>query len=117
LLRSQGGLLTANLEQASSFEEVQTRLEARSYDLVLFQYDSSEDEALRIVQTLRSKGKTIPFLFLTEEADEATLAEIGQAGACQAFPPRICRTSLNRFTAQKRTGRVQDSGWRRYTAS
>jgi len=91
LLRAHGGLLAANLDQAEGLEDVRNRLARRSYDLVLFEYESSEEEGLRIVQELRRQGKTVPFLFLTEHADEATLAEIIRAGAGEC----VSRSELN----------------------
>lgn len=90
LLRS--SLSGANLDQAQTFAEAQAKLSATSYDLVLFEYESSEREALQIVQQLRSGEKTVPFLFLTEHADEAPLDEIIEAGACEY----VSRTELNR---------------------
>ena len=92
LLRTDGGALTANLDQVSALEDVQAMLAKRSYDLVLFAYESSEDEAIHTMQEVRRQGKTTPFLFLTEQADEATVAEIIRAGASEC----VDRTELNR---------------------
>jgi PAS domain S-box-containing protein len=83
LLRVNGDLITADLDQAQTFAEAHTKLAEKSYDLVLFEYESSEREAMEIVQKLRLQEKTVPFLFLTEHADEGTLAEVIEAGACE----------------------------------
>jgi PAS domain S-box-containing protein len=83
LLRANGDLIAADLDQAQTFAEAHTKLAEKSYDLMLFEYESSETEALEIVQQLRLQEKTVPFLFLTEHADEATLAEVIEAGACE----------------------------------
>lgn len=83
LLRGNGDSIAADLDQAQTFAEARTKLAEKNYDLVLFEYESSEREALEIVQQLRLQDKTVPFLFLTEHADEATFAEAIEAGACE----------------------------------
>src|ERR1700739_3053715 len=83
LLRANGDSIAADLDQAQPFAEAHAKLAEKSYDLVLFEYDSSEREALEIVQQLRLQDRTVPFLFLTEHADEAPLAEAIEAGACE----------------------------------
>jgi DNA-binding NarL/FixJ family response regulator len=81
-LNAKGSLITASLDQAVGFADAQIRLARKSYDLLLFQHDSSENDALQILRELRLRNQTIPCLFLTEHADEATIAKIAQAGAC-----------------------------------
>ena len=92
LLRTNGRVLAASLDQASSFADAQTRLTRKSYDLLLLEHESSEDEALQILRELRLRNQTTPCLFLTEYADEATIAEIVQAGSCEC----VSRVELNR---------------------
>jgi PAS domain S-box-containing protein len=92
LLRANSGLTAANLDQAQTFAEAQARLSCNSYDLVLFAYESSEREALQIVQQLKSQERTVPLLFLTEHADEVPLDKIIEAGACDY----VSRAELNR---------------------
>lgn len=82
----------ANLDHTSGLEKVRAKFAQKSYDLVLFEYESSEDEAVRVVHELRLQNKSAPCLFLTEQADEATLAEIIRAGACDC----VSRSELNR---------------------
>jgi PAS domain S-box-containing protein len=94
LLRARENQIVANLDQASGLEDVRAKFAQRSYDLVLFEYESSEDEAARIVGDLRLQNKSVPCLFLTEQADEATLAEIIRAGACNC----VSRSELNRVS-------------------
>ena len=57
LLRANGDLIAADLDQAQTFAEAHTKLAEKSYDLVLFEYESSEREALEIVQQLRLQEK------------------------------------------------------------
>jgi hypothetical protein len=65
------GDLVADLDHAQSLAEAKGKLAERNYNLVLFEYESSESAALEFVQLLRSQDKTIPFLF--EYTDDATL--------------------------------------------
>jgi PAS domain-containing protein len=83
LLRSHGELITADLDQVSAFQDAQSRLARKPYDLLLFQHQYSDQEALRILQELRQRHQTVPCLFLTEDADETTIAQIVQAGSCE----------------------------------
>jgi two-component system, cell cycle sensor histidine kinase and response regulator CckA len=92
LLRANSDLLATSLDQAHTFGEAQAKLATTSYDLVLFEYESSESEALQIVQLLKSREKTVPFLFLTEHADQGTLPEIIETGAYEY----VSRAELNR---------------------
>jgi PAS domain S-box-containing protein len=85
LLNAQGSLVTANLDQATGLADAQLRLARKAYDLLLFQHESSENDALPILRELRLRNQTIPCLFLTEQADEATIAKIAQAGACDCL--------------------------------
>jgi PAS domain S-box-containing protein len=82
-LRTNDRLLSASLDQASGFADAQSRLDRKSYDLLLFAHDSSEPEALQVLRELRQRNQTIPCLFLTGHADEATIAEIVRAGASE----------------------------------
>jgi response regulator RpfG family c-di-GMP phosphodiesterase len=61
LLRANGDLIAADLDQAQTFAEAPTKLAEKSYDLVLFEYESSEREALEIVQQLPPAGKNRTF--------------------------------------------------------
>lgn len=97
LLNAQGGLITASLDQVEGFADAQALLGRKSYDLLLFQHESSETDALQILRELRLRNQTIPCLFLTEQANEATIAEIAQAGACDCLNwSEINQTSLLR---------------------
>jgi DNA-binding response OmpR family regulator len=83
LFRANGDLIAADLDHAQTFAEAHDKLAEKSYDLVLFEYESSSREALEIVQQLRTHEKTVPFLFLTECADEATLTDVIEGATCE----------------------------------
>jgi two-component system cell cycle sensor histidine kinase/response regulator CckA len=125
LLRAGETQIVANLDQASDLEEVRAKFARRSYDLVLFEYESSEDEAVRIVRELHLQNKSVPCLFLTEQADEATLAEIIRAGACdcasrselnQASLARAIRSAVSQHHIEKQRRDAEDTLRRLYSA-
>ncbi len=104
LLNSHGSLITASLDQAMGFTDAQALLARKAYDMLLFQHESSENDALQILREPRLRNQTMPCLFLTEQADEGTIAEIAQAGACdcliwsemnQASLPRSIRSAVS----------------------
>jgi two-component system, cell cycle sensor histidine kinase and response regulator CckA len=49
--------------------------------LVLFEYQTADTDAVRLLAEFLHAGASIPFVLLTEHADEETVAEIIQAGA------------------------------------
>ena len=73
----------ACLDHAHSLAEVQSRLESRAYDVVLFQYESSDQMMAAALRQLRQQERTVPFLILAENTDEAELIELVRAGGCE----------------------------------
>jgi two-component system, cell cycle sensor histidine kinase and response regulator CckA len=73
--------LRAELDQASSLQEAKARLERGGIGLVLFDHSTPDGEAMRLLSDLLRSGSGVPFLLLTEHADEKAIAEIIQAGA------------------------------------
>jgi two-component system, cell cycle sensor histidine kinase and response regulator CckA len=74
-------VLPAELNQARSVEEAKTMLQCDNYGLVLFQHETGDAVAIRLLsEFLRTKGTT-PFITLTEHAEDKAVAEIIQAGA------------------------------------
>jgi PAS domain S-box-containing protein len=73
--------LVADLDHAVSIEEAKTMLQQGDYGLVLFEHQTREAAATKLLSDfLRTRGAT-PFIMLTEHADEKAVAEIIQAGA------------------------------------
>jgi two-component system, cell cycle sensor histidine kinase and response regulator CckA len=56
-------------------------LPGKEYDLILFDYSTGDAETLAFLAELQQAGTAVPFILLTEDADEKTIAEIIQAGA------------------------------------
>ena len=73
-------VLSADLDHARSLNEAKQMLQANPYGLVLFEHDAGDVEAVNVVAELFRAGVSVPFLVLTEDADEKTVAEIIQSG-------------------------------------
>ncbi len=73
-------MLAADLDHAQSLDDAKVMLQQKSYDLVLFEHETGDAEAVRFVVNFLHAGVTIPFILLTEDADEKTVAQIIQGG-------------------------------------
>jgi two-component system, cell cycle sensor histidine kinase and response regulator CckA len=73
--------LCADLDHARSIEEAKGMLRRNDYGLVLFQHETGDAVAAKLLsEFVKTKGAT-PFIMLTENADENAVAEIIQSGA------------------------------------
>ncbi|SRR5579871_777542 len=79
LERNRSTLIT-ELEQARSIEEARFLLQQKPYGLVLFEYETGDAESIQLVAEFLQAGVSIPFILLTEDADEETVAEIIESG-------------------------------------
>lgn len=70
----------AELEQAVSIEEAKAMLREKQYGLVLFDYQTPNDAAVGLLAEFVKTGPSIPFILLTENADEDEIAKILEAG-------------------------------------
>jgi PAS domain S-box-containing protein len=80
ILERNRSLLVAELEHAHSLEEARILLQQRPYGLVLFEHEAGDAESVHLVSDFLHAGVSIPFILLTEDADEKTLAEILDSG-------------------------------------
>ena len=80
ILERNRGLLSAELDHARSIDEARGKLRQRPYGLVLFEHETGDAEAVRLVSQFHHAGVSVPFLLLTEDADEKTVAEIVESG-------------------------------------
>jgi PAS domain S-box-containing protein len=55
-------------------------LRQKAYDLVLFEHETGNAEAVHLLAELLHSGVSVPFLLLTEDADEKTVAETIESG-------------------------------------
>ena len=74
-------VLPAELDHAGSLEEAQTMLQRGNYGLVLFEHETGDAAATKLLSEFLHTRGAMPFILLTEHADEKAVAEIIQAGA------------------------------------
>jgi two-component system, cell cycle sensor histidine kinase and response regulator CckA len=82
ILERNRNALPAELDHAASLEEAKTMLQRRHYGLVLFEHETGDDVATKLLADFLQMGRAVPFIVLTENADEKAIAAIIQAGAC-----------------------------------
>src|SRR5271163_5342737 len=75
------GALPAELDHACSLEEAKTMLQRGDYGLVLFEHETGDAAATKLLSEFLHTRGAMPFILLTEHADEKAVAEIVQAGA------------------------------------
>lgn len=80
ILERSRGMLAAQLEHARSLDEARTMLQQKPYGLILFEHEMGDAEAVQLVTELHYGGRSVPFILLTETADEKTIAEVIQSG-------------------------------------
>ena len=73
--------LAAELDHAHSLAEARAMLERQACDLVLFEHETADAEAVQLLAEVLRPGVPVPFILLTEDANENTVAEIIEAGA------------------------------------
>jgi len=73
--------LPAELDHAGSLEEAKTMLQSGDYGLVLFEHETVDAAATKLLSEFLQTRGAMPFILLTEHADEKAVAEIIQAGA------------------------------------
>jgi len=79
ILERNRSLVAAELDHARSIEEAKVRLACQSYELVLFEHESGDTEIVAATEFLQ-RGVCVPYVVLTEGADEKTVAKIIAAG-------------------------------------
>jgi len=80
ILERNRSMVSAELDHAHSLEEAKAMLQQKPYGLVLFEHDTGDAEAVHFVAEFLHAGVSVPFILLTEEADETKLAEIIGSG-------------------------------------
>jgi two-component system cell cycle sensor histidine kinase/response regulator CckA len=68
--------LGAQLDHAHTLEEAKAMLQQKAYGLVLFEHETEDADAVRLLAEFLHAGVSIPFIVLTEDADEKAVAEI-----------------------------------------
>jgi PAS domain S-box-containing protein len=80
ILERTRALLCADLDHAHSLAEAKTMLHQKGYGLVVFEHETGKAEAVHFVAEFLHAGVSVPFIVLTEDADEKTVAEIIEGG-------------------------------------
>jgi PAS domain S-box-containing protein len=80
ILEQTRSTFAAELDHAHTLDEAKARLQKRSYGLVLFEHETGEVEAVQMLSEFLHAGVSLPFIVLTEDADEKTVSEIIDAG-------------------------------------
>jgi two-component system cell cycle sensor histidine kinase/response regulator CckA len=83
--------LPAELDHAVSLEEAKAMLQHVAYGLVLFEHETGDVAATKLLSEFLYTRGAMPFILLTEHADEKAIAEIIQAGASDCME----RSQLN----------------------
>ncbi len=86
ILERSRAMLASDLDHARSIEEAKSVLRRHPYDLVLFEYETGDAEAIQLVSEFLHAGVSVPFILLTENADEKTVAEIIESGSWNCVP-------------------------------
>ncbi len=81
ILERNRSALPAELDHANSLEEAKTMLQSGDYGLVLFEHETGDAAATKLLSEFLHARGAIPFILLTEHADEKAVAEIIGAGA------------------------------------
>jgi len=71
-------ILSAELDHAHSIEEAKAMLEASPYGLILFEHETGDAAAVNLLTQFLHAGAAVPFIVLTEDADERKIAEVIQ---------------------------------------
>ncbi len=79
-------LIEADLDHARTIEEARVMMQGTQYGLVLFEHQTGDAEAIQLVTDFLREGISVPFILLTEDADEKTVAEIIEAGTWNCLP-------------------------------
>jgi PAS domain S-box-containing protein len=75
MLERAKGVLAAELEHANTLEEAKLMLQQQPFGLVLFEHNTGNAEAVRLLAEFLHAGVSLPFILLTENADEKTVAD------------------------------------------
>jgi two-component system cell cycle sensor histidine kinase/response regulator CckA len=110
--------LSAELDHAASLEEAKAMMQARAYKLVLFEHETGDAAAAKLLSEFVQATGSLPFILLTEQADEKAVAQIIQAGAWDCMERseingvnlvRTIRCALSLHSTQQQRRVAEDS--------
>jgi len=80
ILERMRNTFAAELDHANTLQEAAVMLRQHPYGLVLFEHETGNAEAVHMLAEFLHQGVSVPFLLLTEDADERTVAEAIDGG-------------------------------------
>jgi len=80
ILERNRALLAAEMDHAHTLAEARVMLRDSRYGLVLFEHGEGDAQAVRLLGEFLHAGISLPFILLTEGADEKTIARIIETG-------------------------------------
>lgn len=86
---------TINLDITESAKEALEMMEEKAYDVIISDYQMPVMDGLEFLETVRSEGNDIPFIFLTGQGEEEVAMEALNVGADKYH--RKGRDLKNRF--------------------
>src|SRR5258708_27314450 len=98
--------------------EAKMMLEQKDYGLVLFEHETEDLAAVHALSGLRHAGVSVPFVVLSEHADENTVAEMIEAGASNCLDKsqlnganliRTIRSTLNLHSMEREKQFAEES--------
>jgi two-component system cell cycle sensor histidine kinase/response regulator CckA len=110
--------LHTDLDHAGTLEEAKAMLLQGDYGLVLFAHQTGDAPAMKLLSEFLQSGRAVPFVVLTEHADEKSVAEIIEAGAWDCLEKsqlnganlvRTIRCTLNLQATQQRRHLAEES--------
>jgi two-component system, cell cycle sensor histidine kinase and response regulator CckA len=110
--------LIAHLDHAHSVKQAGEMLRQSPYDLILFEHDAGDPQAVRLMTDVLRAGKSVPFILLAENADERSVVDAINGGVWNyiaksqldgATLVRTIRGSLAVHTLQKEQESAEES--------
>jgi two-component system, cell cycle sensor histidine kinase and response regulator CckA len=75
ILQGARATLATELDHAHSLEEAEAMLHEKPYGLILFEHSTGDARVVNFLAKFLHGGRSIPYIVLTEEADEQTIIE------------------------------------------
>ena len=76
ILQRTRNMLTSELDHAHSLDEAKAMMQQKPYGLLLFEHETGDAEAVHFVAEFLRAGVSVPFILLTDDANEQTVADL-----------------------------------------
>lgn len=109
---------SAELDHATSLDEVKTMLQRKACGLVLFEYATKDAAAVELLSQFLNGGSSVPFILLAENANERTVCRdhrirhmelYGEVGIELINPVRTVRCALALHAMQQENLSTHDT--------